>query len=201
MGKNCQNAVYNTCSELTDFSETSTEAINIAVKRQSNLNKRIELDKLDLSIIALLQEDGRRPLTDLGAELGVSHGTVRNRLHKLNSEQVIRMAAIVDPAKVGFLTQVFIGMGVELKQILEVERQCLELEEVFFVVTVTGRYDIIIGAAFASDASLRDFITQKLSKVKGIRLTETLHVLSTGRRLWQWRVPSTGTSRLHRNTA
>jgi Lrp/AsnC family transcriptional regulator for asnA, asnC and gidA len=160
----------------------------------AQIKKRVALtairtDRVDHELIALLQEDGRMPLTELAKKLGVSHGTVRNRLQRLTSGEVLRMAAIVDPAKVGFPTHVYIGMGVELDRVIEVERHCLRFEEVFFVVTVTGRYDIILGAAFPSDAGLRDFLTKKLSGLRGIRLTETLHVLNTGRRLWQWRIP------------
>ena len=41
------------------------------------------MDDLDLSILASLQSDGRRPFTDIAQELGVSEGTVRNRVSKL----------------------------------------------------------------------------------------------------------------------
>lgn len=47
-------------------------------------------DALDRSIIFLLQQDARRPITDLANELGVADNTVRNRIQKLEAEDVIR---------------------------------------------------------------------------------------------------------------
>lgn len=149
-----------------------------------------QLDDLDFALIALLQRDGRMPLTELGSRLGVSHGTIRNRLDRLVGEQVIRITAVVDPAKVGFPTQVLLGMTGGLKEMPETERQLTQFEETSYVATTSGRLDFIVAAAFPSDAELREFLTRGLSKVDGIRATETFHILSLAKRAWQWQIPA-----------
>ncbi|MBI4278488.1 MAG: Lrp/AsnC family transcriptional regulator [Armatimonadetes bacterium] len=149
----------------------------------------LPLDQLDLALVAQLQQAGRTPLTELAARLGVSHGTVRNRLERLLSARVLRVVATVDPAKVGFPAQVLIGIHGDLHRMAAIEKQLAEFEEVTFVSTLTGRLDFVIGAVFVSDAALRDFLVNKLSTVKGIRGTETFHVLNLGKRLWQWEIP------------
>lgn len=149
----------------------------------------IGLDEVDLSLIDELQRDGRKPLTTLAQRLGVSHGTVRNRLERALTSGVIRISAVVDPAKVGYPTQVLMGISADLTQLEAIEKKLSRFEEVTFVATLTGRLDFLIFAAFASDAHLREFLVHKLSKIPGIRATETFHILTLGKRVWQWEVP------------
>ena len=150
----------------------------------------VNMDVLDRAIISELQRDGRVPLTELGSRLGVSHGTVRNRLERLLEEQVIQIVAVIDPAKAGFPTQVLLGIGAVLDRMLTIEKELARLSEVYFVSTTTGRLDFLVAAAFASDFQLRDFLARKLSKIDGIRATETFHIIHTGKRLWQWKIPA-----------
>ncbi|MDR7468434.1 MAG: Lrp/AsnC family transcriptional regulator [Armatimonadota bacterium] len=149
----------------------------------------VPLDALDLALIGQLQSDGRASLTDLARALRVSVGTVRNRLHRLVRSGVVRIAAIVDPARVGFPTRVIIVLNAALAHQEAVERALAGLPEVTFVASVAGRFDFMIEAAFASDAHLREFLVHRLSRIKGIQDTETLHVLSMGKRMWHWVIP------------
>lgn len=94
------------------------------------------------------------PLTELAKRLGVSHGTARNRLERLITNSVMKVAAIVDPTKLGFPVQVFMGIDADLNEAAEIENELANFEEVTFVSTLTGRFDLMIGAAFASNAHL-----------------------------------------------
>jgi DNA-binding Lrp family transcriptional regulator len=102
---------------------------------------------------------------------------------------VLRIAATVDPLKVGSPVQVLIGINADLVRIEGIEKQLAEFEEVTFAATITGRLDFVVGAAFRSEIHLREFLAEKLSKIKGVRGIETLHVLNLGKRVWQWAVP------------
>lgn len=152
----------------------------------------LQIDSLDSAILVQLQKDGRAPLSELGVELGVSHGTIRNHLDKLLAKDVVKVVAVPDPAKVGFPTQVLIGIDAELKDLESVERQLQQFEEVTFVAALTGRLDFLIGAVLRSDRHLREFLVRRLSSVKGIRDTETFHVLNYSKRIWEWRIPQDG---------
>jgi len=160
----------------------------------------LSLDQLDLALIGQLQRDGRKGLTALAKDLGVSHGTVRNRLDRLRASGILRVSAVVDPAKIGYPIQVLIGASANLAQLEPAEKELSRLEEVTFVATLTGRFDFLIFAAFASDVHLREFLVHKLSKIKGIRSTETFHTLSLGKRVWQWEVPVRSPA-LHRHSS
>lgn len=47
------------------------------------------MDELDRSLIALLRGNARMNVADLAHKLGVSRGTVTNRIRKLEDSQVI----------------------------------------------------------------------------------------------------------------
>ncbi len=151
--------------------------------------RAISLDALDLALIRHLQHDGRVSLTELAGVHKVSHGTIRNRLDRLLRSGVIRISAVVDPARVGFPTRVIMVLNAGLAEQEAIEQSLAQLSEVTFVATVAGRFDFIIEAVFASDVHLRDFLVRKLSRIKGIQDTETLHVLNLSKRMWHWEIP------------
>lgn len=162
----------------------------MGIKAQTTGTALLPFDELDMRLIAELQRDGRQSFTGLGEKLGVSHGTIRNRLERLLAEQVIRITAVVDPARLGFRTHVLIGISADMKHGRTIERELAAIEEAWFVATTTGRVDFLITAAFRSDVDLHKFLLERLAGINGIRGTETSHILRLGKRVWQWGIPS-----------
>src|SRR5262245_35547680 len=67
------------------------------------------LDDIDKRIIAALQRDGRLPIVELAAEVGLSATPCLRRIKRLETEGVItRYAAVIDPAKIGKGLQAFV---------------------------------------------------------------------------------------------
>ena len=80
------------------------------------------LNALDANIITLLQADGRRTNTDIARRLGVAEGTVRNRITRLLSDEVIKFGVWPNPLKIGYQTYAFIEIQVnppDLEQVAE----------------------------------------------------------------------------------
>ena len=61
----------------------------------------IPLDETDQAILRALQENGRRAYRDIAREVGVSEGTVRSRVRKLEHLGALRFLAFVDPMRLG----------------------------------------------------------------------------------------------------
>ena len=57
-------------------------------------------DDLNQQIIRLLQDDGRAAYDVIGQQLGVSGGTVRNRVARMREAGMLRIVAVVDPVAV-----------------------------------------------------------------------------------------------------
>ena len=47
------------------------------------------MDETDRNLLQLLKTNSRAPLSELAAKLGVSRGTVRNRIERLTSQRII----------------------------------------------------------------------------------------------------------------
>lgn len=63
---------------------------------------KADLDALDLRLVDLLQKDSSMPFVDIAEKLGVTEGTVRNRVCRLRKIGAIRRFTIsVDPLVLG----------------------------------------------------------------------------------------------------
>src|SRR3954451_24429677 len=70
------------------------------------------LDDVDRSLVAQLQQDGRRPYREMARTLGVSEGKVRWRVRRLLDSGALRIAAIADPFRLGYKVQAFVLLRV-----------------------------------------------------------------------------------------
>ena len=64
----------------------------------------IEIDSLDYLIIQELHQNARISASDIARKFDANERTVRNRIDKLVRENVIRLTAIVNPVKFGYIT-------------------------------------------------------------------------------------------------
>jgi Lrp/AsnC family transcriptional regulator for asnA, asnC and gidA len=146
----------------------------------------VELDDLDRRLITLLMEDASRTNVALARLLGVSDGTVRNRIQNLLQQEVMQLVAIIDPWKVGHRIQIFSGIEVDLDRAHEVARTLAEMEEVTYVSYTTGEFDLLMVAALRNQEELFNFLTTKLGAIKGIRRIRTNQVLKTVKRTFRY---------------
>jgi Lrp/AsnC family transcriptional regulator for asnA, asnC and gidA len=101
-----------------------------------------QLDRLDRSILAALQSDGRRPFRVIARELGVSEGTVRTRVRKLEESGVLRILAFVDPLRLGDAVIAVFNVRVASDRHEEVARELSGWDRVSYVSSVLGSYDL-----------------------------------------------------------
>ena len=131
------------------------------------------LDEFDHQIIAELRQDGRMPFTQLAQQLNVSPGMVRMRYNRLVEMGFVQVMAITNPLRMGFHTMAMIGIRVEGKKLLEVAEKIGKLEEVIYLIVVSGTYDIMAEVVCRDQAHLLQFLTEKLYAVDGVRESES----------------------------
>ncbi len=137
------------------------------------------MDELDLSILAALQTNGRRPFTEIAQKLGVSEGTIRNRVAKLIEEDVLTINGIVNPASLGLTTPAVIGVAITAVEIEDIATQIANFDEVSYLVMVSGEFDLIVEVVCQDREHLADFINQKLRRIPGVGRTQTFITLKT----------------------
>ena len=102
-------------------------------------------NNLNRKIIKMLQHDGRRPYKEIATALGVSEGTVRNRVQLMKSVGALRIVALVDPAEVRYQADAIIGVKIASNHSVDqVAKRLGESPDVVYILWVTGRYDLLV---------------------------------------------------------
>ena len=137
------------------------------------------IDELDLRILATLSKDARQSSRSIAEQIGVSTGTVYNRIKKMTDRQVIRgYIPLLDHMKVGYVFTVLILIQVDGEHIVTVEESLAAINEVVAVYDITGEFDVAVLAKFQSQPSLNNFI-KTILKMPNIQRTVTSMVLNT----------------------
>ena len=139
------------------------------------------MDDTDRQLIALLRKDARSNVATLAAKLGVSRGTVTNRLRKLEDEQVIvgytvRLRPDAEPNQIRAWTWVL----VEGNQTRAVIASLLGEPAVQALHDTNGRWDLLAELRADSMAALSQ-VLERVRLTKGIANTETSILLDTYR--------------------
>jgi Lrp/AsnC family transcriptional regulator for asnA, asnC and gidA len=119
--------------------------------------------ELNWKILSLLQEDGRMPFSTIAEQVGVSEGTVRNRVKQLRDDNVMQISAAVLPQAFGYHwnSVVFIKLrGAE--RLDAVAQRLAKIPEVYYVVHMTGSHDLAITSFHRDRDHFREFLTTHL---------------------------------------
>lgn len=137
------------------------------------------MDELDRSIITQLLDDGRKPFTEIAHTLGVSEGTIRNRVARLIEGRAFQIVGAVDPALVGIEAPAMIGITVNPPQLESAAAEIVRFPEVSYLIMVSGEFDLILEVMCRDREHLVAFLNQDLRQVDGIIRTQTFLILHT----------------------
>ena len=137
------------------------------------------MDKTDFEIIALLQSDGRKPFTEIANSIGISEGTVRNRVSRLIDDKIIQIVGIADPIKLGCHAPALIGVSIQPPLIDKVAAEISNFDEVSYLIMVSGEFDLFVEVRCKDRNHLVEFLNHKLSMVDGVTRTQSFMILHT----------------------
>lgn len=140
------------------------------------------LDHIDLKILYILQNDGRRRLADIADEVDLSAPAVMERVKKLEAGGVIRgYQALLDGKKVGKDITAFIGVSVgNQRDIDKFAAQMMRHADVLECHHVTGDESFILKVKAANTGALEKLLGT-IRSVEGVTRTVTKVVLSTAK--------------------
>jgi Lrp/AsnC family transcriptional regulator for asnA, asnC and gidA len=124
-----------------------------------------------------MQKDGRITSVDLAKKLNVSDATVRFRIKKLMNQNILRIAAGINPFVFKEGIAAYIGIELEKRTHPKTMEAISQVKGVVSVCNITGRYDLLVEVFFESRQELRKFLFEDLLNIKGINRTETFVVL------------------------
>jgi len=136
------------------------------------------LDDLDRRLIAALRVDGRASLSALAKQLGVSRGTVQNRLDRLVGEEVIlgftvRLRSAAEASRVRAIMMVEVA-GKSTKKVAQAMRGLPQVQALY---STNGAYDLI---AEIEVENLEEFdrVLSAVRMIDGVARSETSLLLA-----------------------
>ena len=139
-------------------------------------------DQIDLKILSILQNHGRRRLSDIAKEVDLSSPAVIERVKKLEATGVIKSyQAVLDAKKIGKDITAFIGVSVGHQgNMNEFSEQIRHHHDVLECHHVTGDESFILKVKTKNTGTLEKLLGE-IRSVEGVTRTVTKVVLSTAK--------------------
>ena len=140
------------------------------------------MDRLEMSILDILTEDARTPISQIAVMLGTTEAQIADTVARLERQRVIlKYPALinwekVDVEQVEAMIEVRVtpqrGEGFEA-----IAEQIYRFEEVSSVYLMSGGYDLLVNMKARTMRQLALFVAEKLSTIEHVISTATHFVL------------------------
>ena len=138
--------------------------------------KHVILDKIDQTILRILQEIAKTPLKEIANQVYLSTPAVSARIEKMEKEGIITgYQAQINPEALGYHIKAFINLEVAPEDKKEFYPYVKACPNVIECNCVTGDYSMILEVLFRSTVELDQFI----GELQRFGRTKTLIVFST----------------------
>ena len=135
---------------------------------------RNKLNDLDRAIVERLAPDARISNRQIATDLGVTEGTVRARIKRMEENKQIRITAITNIDRFVNAALAYIWIEVERSDQTQAVAQSLaEITELGFVGIMLGRSDILAITMVRNTEHLAQFVHNRISSIDGVRRTES----------------------------
>ena len=137
-----------------------------------------QMDTTDQALVALLRQDGRASVSALAVGLGVSRGTVQNRIERLVAQGTIQGFTVrLRPDVAGQGVRAIMMVEVRGDRSASVLRALRALVEVSCVHTTNGRWDMVVELG-ADSLERFDAVLRRIRQIEGVANSETSILLS-----------------------
>jgi len=135
----------------------------------------LSIDRLDVELLEMLAADARRGIVEMAQALGISRNTVQSRLRRLADGGLISgYRPEFDLAKAGVAMQAFVGLEVQQALLSAIVDALAEIPHVLEIHATTGREDLLVRVATASQAGLLELVEQIVGIPGVVHSTTTL---------------------------
>ena len=143
----------------------------------------LSVDKFDLAILKVLQEDARASLQVISERVGLSSTPCWTRIKRMESEGVIQGYTVrVDPPSIGLSETVIVQVTLEShtdETLYDFGKMLEQIPEVMEAYLVSGDYDYYIRIAVKDTRDYERLLRERLYRIPGIRHSKSSFVLRT----------------------
>jgi len=145
-----------------------------------------ELDKIDLQILKILQENGRITNLQLSNEIGLSPAPTLERVRKLeNAEYIKSYHALVDEEKLGLGIKTFIQVSLDFHKSNTIDvflQEIQKIKEITECHHVTGQCDFLLKVYVRDIKLYEQLIMEKISRIPVVKTFQTMMIMSTSKK-------------------
>lgn len=131
------------------------------------------MDQTDEEIMQKLEDDARASFTEIAEEVGVSEGTVRNRVEKMKDRGIIQKFTV----ERGQTDSVEVFVSLEVSTEREMSEVRDDLPEDIEVYELAGDIDMMLKITRGNSREVKD-VVNSIRSIDGVRDTQTYMVLS-----------------------
>lgn len=135
------------------------------------------MDDTDRKLLGLLRANARMPVASLAKTLGVSRGTVLNRINRLSERGTIQGFTVRAPAERPAVRAIMM-IAVEGERTDAIVKELRGHPEVSAVHTTNGRWDMVVELNTDTLESF-DRVLHRIRQIAGVAGSETSLLLST----------------------
>ena len=133
----------------------------------------IQLDDLDEQLIKLLSRDARVSNRKIAAELGVTEGTVRGRIKRLQSDQLIAFTAITSFDLAENSRLAFFNVQADVANVKEIAQQISALPHINAVMLMMGEFNILAMCLFQDIDLIVSIASDQILPMAGVNHVES----------------------------
>ncbi len=131
-----------------------------------------ELDKTNLHILNIIQNDSTIPVKEIVTKIGLSSTPTYERIKWMEQEGIIeKYVGLVNREKVGLNLMVYCNVVLKeqsKKALLEFEEAVSKLPEVLEVTSISGIYDYMLKIVAKDINTYNDFVVNEISNIQNI---------------------------------
>jgi Lrp/AsnC family leucine-responsive transcriptional regulator len=152
-----------------------------ALKTEQSTNSNIVLDKTDLIILNLLQQNARVTVKEIAEKVHLSTTPVHERIKRLENTGVIKQyAALVDHSKVkkGLMVICYVSLKEHSKTAgTKFIKMIHALPEIIECYNISGEFDFMLKVVAENMDTYYDFHVNKLSQSENIGNVQSVFVM------------------------
>ena len=131
-----------------------------------------KLDELDQRIVEKLARDARVSNRQIAAEFGVTEGTIRSRIKRLQADGLIQFTVVTDFRLAGSPNLVMLGIHADPSRVPTLAKELSAIDEISCVIVLLGRYSLLAMGLFTSIEQVNDLIVARIRSLEGVHEVE-----------------------------
>lgn len=128
----------------------------------------LQLDATDQAIVRCLSADGRATYSEIAKSIGVSVGTVRNRITQMRASGALHLNIWLDPYAVGLGIAATFLIRVEAGKIASVVEALVPLDSTGYIASVAGDHDLVVDAFCRDVPHMQEVLRNEIESIDGV---------------------------------